>query len=278
MLIISREQIVNSGIADPRAAQQIIEQTFIQKAHKKAVCAQEIAMIPDRVEAGAFYSLPAYLEDANVAGIKWTTHVPKTGKNDSYTHPVIVLNELNTGVPIALVEGQLISGLRTAAVSATAIKHLADPQAASLLVCGSGFQARQQIKGVLPFLPHLQEIHFWSRNAAHAEQMEQELSALLKPLKIKSRIHHELPGRLDFAEIVIGVTSASTPYLNSSHFTKGHLYLHVGMRDIEAEAVEAFDEIVCDDFQSGVLTSNQSLFHWRESAKAWRPRQLYWNI
>ncbi|WP_283657199.1 hypothetical protein [Paenibacillus sp. RC343] len=151
MVIISREQIVQSGITDARAAQHIIERTFIQKAAGNAAGAQEIAMIPDSLEAGAFYSLPAYLKEEGVAGIKWTSHVPKASGNQPYTHPLIILNDLQTGVPEALLEGELVSGLRTAAVSATAIKYLADPMATSLLICGSGFQAKHQLKGVLPF-------------------------------------------------------------------------------------------------------------------------------
>ncbi|MFK4344410.1 MULTISPECIES: hypothetical protein [unclassified Paenibacillus] len=260
MVIISREQIVQSGITDARAAQHIIERTFIQKAAGNAAGAQEIAMIPDSLEAGAFYSLPAYLKEEGVAGIKWTSHVPKASGNQPYTHPLIILNDLQTGVPEALLEGELVSGLRTAAVSATAIKYLADPMATSLLICGSGFQANHQLKGVLPFLPHLKEVHIWSRNAAHADRMNRDVADLLQSLNITGRVHKELPGCLDFAQIIIGATSAATPYLHSDHFVNGHLYLHIGMRDIDSPAVAQFDEIICDDFRGGVMTSSQSLF------------------
>ncbi|MNW40159.1 ornithine cyclodeaminase [compost metagenome] len=260
MYLVTRAQVRRSGIADAIVAQEIVERTFMEKRAAQAVCAQEVSMIPQQLETGAFYSLPGYLSKANVAGVKWTTHVPKTSRHADYTNPVVVLNDLKTGVPIALVEGQLISGLRTAGVSSTALKYLANPETRSVLICGSGFQAIRQLEGILPFLPRLREVHFWSRHRAHAEAMHQQFAERLQERGIHGRVHGSLPDRLDFAEIVLGVTSAATPYLRPEHFSRGHLYVHIGMNDIEAEAIQAFDQIVCDDFQAGVKTSSQSLF------------------
>ena len=260
MYLVTRKQVKESVVANPSVAQGIIERTLLDKRDMQAVCAQEVSMIPQQLETGAFYSLPAYLSKARVAGIKWTTHVPKTSKAASYTNPVIMLNDLITGVPVAVVEGQWISGLRTAAVTATALKYLSSPEAKSLLICGSGFQAARQLEGILPFLPALREVHLWSRQSEHAAAMQQQFAEPLKRQGIQSRVHVQLPDRLDFAEIVLGATSASTPYLQAAHFVPGHLYVHIGMNDIAGEAIEAFDQIVCDDFQAGVKTSSQSLF------------------
>lgn len=261
MDIISHEQVIASGISDPSTAQRIIEDTFIQKFKGTAVCAQEIAMIPNQLEQAAFYSLPAYLTEQGIAGIKWTSHVAKSAPQQQYTHPVVILNDLHTGAPIALVDGYSISSLRTAAVTATAIKYIADTNSTSLLVCGSGHQAKAQIRGVLPFLPKLKELHIWSRQTPHAEVLKLELADELDRYGVSCTVHAELPSRLDFAEIIIGATSASTPYLTPSHFVNGHLYIHIGMKDIEGAAIEGFDGIVCDDFDAGVAGSSQSLFH-----------------
>lgn len=261
MDMISHEQVIASGISDPLTAQRIIEDAFIQKYNGTAVCAQEIGMVPNRPLQAAFYSLPAYLTEKGIAGIKWTSHVAKSAPSQQYTHPVVILNDLHTGAPIALVDGYSISSLRTAAVTATAIKYIADTHCTSLLICGSGHQAKAQIRGVLPFLPKLKELHIWSRQPQHAEALKLELAKELHGYGVSCTVHAELPNRLDFAEIIIGATSASTPYLTPSHFVNGHLYIHIGMKDIEGAAIEGFDHIVCDDFNAGVAGSSQSLFH-----------------
>ncbi|WP_331845667.1 hypothetical protein [Paenibacillus haidiansis] len=241
-------------------AQRLIERTFWQKAQGTAVAAQEVAMAAGAREAGAFYSLPAYLAEEGVAGLKWTSHVPQPDHRLPYTHPVVLLNELATGRPLALLEGELISGLRTGAVSATAIKALAGSQASSLFLCGSGFQAGHQLRSIVPFMPELKEVHVWSRTARHAEQLLQKHAAMLGERGIHARVHQSLPKCLDCAEVVIGATAASVPYLHAEHFVPGHLYLHIGMRDIDPKAIELFDNIVCDDYEAGVPSSSQSLF------------------
>lgn len=267
MRIITREHVLKSGIADAVYAQSVIENAFKQKATGRAFIAQEIAMIPESVEKAAFYSLPTYLADEAVAGIKWTTHVKPTGVGAQgqgdvpYSHPVVVLNDLVTGQPTALVEGLLISGLRTGAVSGTALKYLANSQSNSLLLCGSGFQAEHQARAALPFLPKLKELHIWNRTLTHAEQLKERLSDECHSRGINIYVHTTLPSKLDFAQIVIAATSATESYMNADHFVPGHLFISIGMRDIETAAIEQFDHIVCDDFQAGLLTSSQSFFH-----------------
>lgn len=260
MLIITHKQVVQSGVAEPKTAQAIIERTFRCKADGLAVCAQEIAMIPEHLDAGAFYSLPGYLAAERIAGIKWTSHVHKHSGQSSSTHPMILLNDLDTGMPRALLDGLLISGLRTGAVSATVIKLLANPDAETLLVCGSGYQARHQLMAVIPFLPRLKTVYIWSRQEQHASRLAESLQGLASEWNLQLKVLPALPDCLDMAEIVIGITSATTPYLQPAHFVPGHLYIHAGIRDVAPEAIEAFDHIVCDDYQSGVLTSSQSLF------------------
>ncbi|MCQ4085448.1 hypothetical protein [Saccharibacillus sp. JS10] len=270
MYIVSRDLIEQSGIDDPQLTLSVIEETLRGKAAGTSVFAQEVAMKRGKPEHGAFYSLPAYLgatpEASGVAGLKWTSHMPRSNNQAlPYTQPIILLNDLESGQPIALLEGELISGLRTGAVSAAAARALAHPSAGSLLICGSGFQAFYQLRSLLPVLPNLKELHLWSRNPEHAKQLQEKFQVELDKRGITVRIHLELPNRLDFVEIIVGVTSAAEPYLNSQHFVNGHLYLHVGMRDVSSDAIEAFDHIVCDDYAAGVPSSSQSLFvHARE--------------
>ncbi|MEJ8305184.1 hypothetical protein [Saccharibacillus sacchari] len=272
MYIVSRDLIERSGISDPELTLALIEQTFRSKSAGTSAFAQEVAMARGKVENGAFYSLPAYLgqeaDAIGVAGLKWTSHIPRTDAALPYTQPIILLNNLETGQPIALLEGELISGLRTGAVSAAAIRTLADPTADSLLLCGSGYQAGHQLRSLLPVLPGLKELHLWSRSPIHARRLHERFADELFKRNIRVRVHRELPARLDFAKIVVGATSAAEPYLTAEHFVPGHLYVHIGMRDIAAAAIPSFDTIVCDDYLSGVSSSSQSLFGWaREHAE-----------
>lgn len=262
MRVITEDEVKNSSINQYQVCQKIIEETFIEKKNKSAASAQEIAMVPDSIATGAFYSLPAYLKKLDIAGIKWTNHIPANRKGADelpYTTPTLLLNQLTTGQRLAVVEGLAISGLRTGGVSATALKYLDKLRATSLLCCGAGFQAYNQLAMILPFMQELKDVYLWNRTEhkglAFKAHLEQQFGST-----VRFHFLRELPAKLDFAEIVIGVTATADPYLSSEQFCSNQLYLHIGMNDINPASLNGFDRIFCDDYEAGKLQSSQSLF------------------
>ena len=73
-----------------------------------------------------------------------------------------------TGQPLAVMDGRLITEMRTAAVSAVALDALAAPAAASLGILGSGVQARSHLAALRLVRPGLTDIRIWSRDPANA--------------------------------------------------------------------------------------------------------------
>ncbi len=75
--------------------------------------------------------------------------IPDNGKRGLATHQaMIVLFDATTGVPLAVMDGRLITELRTAAVSAVATKLLAPAGVSSLAILGSGVQARAHFRAL----------------------------------------------------------------------------------------------------------------------------------
>src|SRR6266536_5676373 len=91
---------------------------------------------------GGFYGMmPALTPDG--LGQKIVTFYPPNAEKGIATHmALIVLNDPETGAPVAVMDGRLITEMRTAAVSAAATKLLASPDAKVLAILGSGVQAR----------------------------------------------------------------------------------------------------------------------------------------
>ena len=76
------------------------------------------------------HAMPGYLPRKNAGGLKW---VSGFSGNYKYGLPsimgLIVLNDVNTGQPLAVMDGGYITNMRTAAVSAVAVKFLAKKDA-----------------------------------------------------------------------------------------------------------------------------------------------------
>src|SRR5947209_1915484 len=128
---------------------------------------------------GGFYGiLPALTPEG--LGQKIVTFYPPNAAKGIHTHmALIVLNDPQTGAPLAVMDGRLITEMRTAAVSAAATKLLAPTDAKVLAILGSGVQARSHAEA-LPLVRRFEEVRVWSPTREHAEKFAQEIGARAK--------------------------------------------------------------------------------------------------
>ena len=211
----------------------------------------------------AFYSLPAMLEERGIAGLKWTTH---SKGSMPYTKPVVILNDLTDGTPLALVDGWVISAVRTAAVSLAFYDHLEELEKNAVLLCGAGHQAEWQALAVLARFPELDALYIWSRDPKHAEDCRRRVLSRPGDRRLENvvrvvRDFHDAVPKVDF---VIGAASADEPYLDEGDLAHAG-YVHIGMNDVSEKALLSYPVIICDEFESAKARSAQSLFRlWRK--------------
>src|SRR5438270_4004895 len=124
---------------------------------------------------GFFGMMPALTPEG--LGIKIVTFYATNAERGIPTHmATIFLVDPETGAPLAVMDGTLITEIRTAAVSAAATKLLASPNAKVLAVLGSGVQASSHVEA-LRLVRRFEEIRVWSHTPADAERFEEELGA-----------------------------------------------------------------------------------------------------
>src|ERR1700758_2316506 len=128
----------------------------------------------DVVAATGFLGLmPAHTPDG--LGLKAVTFYPSNAKRGIPTpRAAIFLVDPQTGTPLAVMDGRLITEMRTAAVSAAATKLLASPDAKILAILGSGVQARSHVEA-LRCVRNFQEIRVWSPTAERAQRFAIEI-------------------------------------------------------------------------------------------------------
>src|SRR5947209_18304547 len=125
---------------------------------------------------GGFLGLmPALTPDG--LGLKAVTFYPSNAERGIPTHmATIFLVDPQTGTPLAIMDGRLITEMRTAAVSAAATKLLAPPDAKVLAILGSGVQARSHVEA-LQLVRKFEEIRVWSPTREHAQRFAKEIGA-----------------------------------------------------------------------------------------------------
>jgi ornithine cyclodeaminase/alanine dehydrogenase-like protein (mu-crystallin family) len=124
---------------------------------------------------GGFLGLmPALAEGL---GVKIVTFYPSNAARAIPTHmATIFLVDPETGAPLAIMDGRLITEMRTAAVSAAATKLLASSDAKVLAILGSGVQARSHVEA-LRLIRNFEEVRVWSPTPEHAKHFAKEIGA-----------------------------------------------------------------------------------------------------
>ena len=159
---------------------------------------------------GGFYGImPALTPDG--LGQKIVTFYPPNADKGIPTHmALIVLNDPRTGAPLTVMDGRLITEMRTAAVSAAATKLLAPRNSKVLAILGSGVQARSHFEA-LQLVRDFEEVRVWSQTKSHADQFTKEIGA--RSTSAESAVRG--------ADVVVTVTSSKTPVLKGAWLKRG---------------------------------------------------------
>ena len=173
-----------------------------------------IAAMPAVGEAMAVKVVTLYHENAG-------TEIP--------THQaVIVVLDINNGSPLAVLDGRLITEMRTAAGSAAAARKLATTDRAIVTIMGNGVQAQSHIKA-LAEVTEFKELRLWSRNEARGRALAEEVGA--------TYIANAEQAVRD-ADIVACTTAAKEPVVKGAWLTAGAFVTAVGWNTIDGRELD----------------------------------------
>ena len=185
---------------------------------------------------GWFAVMPVVHGD--VMGVKTVTFYPGNAELGLHTHMAVVeLLRRATGEPLAVMDGRLITEMRTAAVSAVALQALSrlhfEQPPRSLGILGSGVQARAHLQAFKHVWPELCTVTIWSPTAGNAGRLASEVGGRAGALE-------EAAG----AEVVLTVTSAQKPVLEGRWLRPDALVIAVGatgatMRELDDDTMQS---------------------------------------
>jgi ornithine cyclodeaminase/alanine dehydrogenase-like protein (mu-crystallin family) len=166
------------------------------------------SVVPVDPPGGFMGIMPALSEGL---GLKVVTFYPPNAKRGLPTHmATIFLLDPETGAPVVVMDGRLITEMRTAAVSAAATKLLASPEARVLAILGSGVQARSHVEALRLVRP-FEEIRVWSPTKAHADRLAEEIGA--KSTTAEQAVRD--------ADVVVTATNSKTSILRGAWLKPG---------------------------------------------------------
>ncbi len=189
-------------------------------AFSAGAAVQPVRTVIEAASGSFFASMPALVRSPPAMGAKLVTVFSANAAKGLPTHlATILLLDPETGAPLAVMDGRYITEVRTAAVSTASFLHLARPDSRVLAIFGSGVQAASHLEMLCRAAP-FDEVRCWSPTPAHRQRFASEHSGV----RVCSTAEEAARG----ADVIVLVTSSSTPVLRSEWVAPGAHVVAVG--------------------------------------------------
>jgi ornithine cyclodeaminase/alanine dehydrogenase len=157
---------------------ELLETAFVEKGHGRVEMPPKPGIHPNGGD-NFIHAMPAYIPALGAAGIKWVGGFPDNPqKGLPYISGLLILNDSETGLPLAVMDCQWITAMRTAAASAVAARQLARPASKRMGVLGCGVQGFTHTEAFQVLFP-LEEIVAYDTSAAALQTFSQKVESKL---------------------------------------------------------------------------------------------------
>ncbi len=244
VLYLSQKEVIDVGLS-MKDAISIVEDVFREHGLKQFENPPKPGIHP--LSDAFIHAMPAYLPRKKASGMKWVSGFPG---NYTYGLPpimgLIVLNDVDTGQPLVVMDGGYITNVRTAAVSAVAAKYLANKDAKVLGIVGAGIQGRYHLLSLQEVLPELEIARVYDTNAEASQRcidlMNERVSFRVEPGESIQEV-------MEGADVLVTATGHLEERLFKEKWVgKGALALPVHTRGWEHATLSKVDKLIVDDW------------------------------
>ena len=267
-LILTQADI--ERLIDIPTAIRLVRQAFKTQALGQATMPPKLYL---NLPEGDFRAMPAYLARPPACGIKWVNvHPANPARGLPSIMAIIVINDPATGVPLAVMDGLLITKLRTAAAAAVAAKALARPGSRVVGLVGCGGQADAQVLA-LAELFHLDEVRVWGGLPGEAAQF---CARLRRRLRVRWSPVAGINACVAQADLIVTITPSRRPLVMRQWIKPG---AHINAIGADAPGKQELDPQILREALV-VVDDRRQAIHGGElnvpiSKKQFFPRQIH---
>lgn len=248
--IISQEEVAEIFKGNANAAFDIVEDAFKKYLRGSTRMPDKISQIFDEKSQNRINCMPATLIDEKVCGMKWVSVFPSNApKGIQNVTGVMLLSEIETGFPVAVIDGTLSTKMRTAAVGCVAAKYLAPSIVETIGIIGAGEEARMHFTLLKHLFPTIKECRVSSRSSKSEQSFIEAFNGIVPDVEFVSCCNNSF-ACASGADIIVTAISGQSPVLKAADITKGGLYIHVGGWEDEYGVALKAKKIVVDDWEA----------------------------
>jgi ornithine cyclodeaminase/alanine dehydrogenase len=174
LLYLSQADVASVGLEMAEII-TALEQMFREKGEGRVEMPPKpgIHTMPDAF----IHAMPAHIPALKSAGMKWVSGYPENHKRGlPYITGLLILNDTETGIPLAVMDCVWITAMRTGAATAVAAKHLARPDSEVVGILGCGVQGQSNLEALNVLFP-LRRVFAYDVDSAVQSRYAEEMSA-----------------------------------------------------------------------------------------------------
>ncbi len=210
LLYLSQADVAGVGLHMDEII-KALETAFRDKGHGKTEAPPKPGIHPGGAD-NFIHAMPAYIPSMNSAGVKWVSGFVNNHERDlPYISGVLILNDVDTGLPISVMDCVWITAMRTGAATALSARFLARPESSVVGILGCGVQGRTNLEALKVLFP-IRRVMAYDVNPERAASYALEMEGRFEVEVIRVKTPREAVGGCD-----IVVTAG--PILKKPHGT-----------------------------------------------------------
>ncbi len=252
ILYLNQKDVINCGGLNMAHVISDLEKVFELHNKKDYVLPPKVALrwgdMHSEETIGRINAMPGYVGgEVDIAGIKWIGSAPQNPHKYGLPRAsaLIILNDSEKHFPIAVMDGTIISAMRTGGVTGVAAKYLARKDSTVAGIIGAGTQNRTQLMALKEILPKLSTVKVYDimkeRSITFSKEVSQALQLEVVPVSSGQKA-------IEGSDVIVTATTAKEPVVKAEWIGEGCFYSHIGGYEAEFAVVEKADKIVVDDW------------------------------
>ncbi len=232
------------GLLDIKGALEVVEAAFREHGMGRVQMPAK-SYLYFQSHNGDLRTMPAFLETADIAGVKIVNvHPDNPKKGLPAVMAIIVLNSTATGAPLAMMDGTYLTEMRTGAAGGVATDHLARRDAAVVGIVGTGQQARTQLRAICE-VREITTVRIIARSAASCKRFRDDMEKL--GLECDIRIMDSIR-QVCNCDILVTATPVRSPIVADDWIRDG---THINAIGADAKGKQELDPMILK--RSGIV-------------------------
>ncbi|MHA2295167.1 MAG: ornithine cyclodeaminase family protein [Candidatus Hodarchaeales archaeon] len=246
VLILSRKDV--ESVLNMKDTIEVMKSAFSELSEGTAILPQRI-VIPAEEQKGLSLYMPAFLPKTGSLAVKVVTVFKKNP--EKYDLPTtlgkVLLQDINTGDVICIMDGGYLTAMRTGAVSGCAIEYLAKKDAKIVGLFGTGVQGQTQLWAACEARPSIELCKVYDLRKEVAIEFANKMS---EKLKITIEVAGSAEETIKGSDIILTATTSPDPIFKGEWLEPGTHVSGVGShspgtRELDTETIKRA-KIVCD--------------------------------